>query len=185
MPASTSAPRVLPRADIKVGFACNNRCVFCAQGSKRSDCGAIPVETLIEGLTGAHAGSRGLVLTGGKPALHRRILALVSAARRLGYRPIQIQTNGRMLSCPKVLQSLREAGATEFSPSLLGSTAALRDALTRVKGRWKQSVEGIAAVTPPARESAAFALRSPGWCLPSHRPLPPGMGVTGATRGPV
>jgi tRNA A37 methylthiotransferase MiaB len=54
-----------PRADVKVGFACNNRCVFCAQGDKRVACGAIPLEEILRRLVTVRAGTRGLVLTGG------------------------------------------------------------------------------------------------------------------------
>jgi len=135
--------RILPRADLKVGFACNNRCVFCAQGNKRSDCGALPIEELIARLQKVKHGSQGLVLTGGEPTLYKRLAALITAARRLGYAPIQIQTNGRMLSYPAVLQRLREAGADEFSPSLHGSTAEIHEALTRATGSFEQSTRGI------------------------------------------
>lgn len=140
--------RPLPRADLKVGFACNNRCIFCAQGDKRIACGAIPLETLIERLKLVRdpRQPQGLVLTGGEPTLYKRILALVEAARRLGFRPIQIQTNGRMLSYPNAVERLLAAGATEFSPSIHGSTAAIHDALTRAPGSWQESRDGIAQV---------------------------------------
>lgn len=138
-----------PRADLKVGFACNNRCVFCAQGDKRVACGAIPIEELVERLRKVRGDPRkpmGLVLTGGEPTLYKRILQLVEAARRLGYRPIQIQTNGRMLSYPNSVERLLAAGATEFSPSIHGSTAEIHDGLTRAKDSWQESRDGIANV---------------------------------------
>jgi len=142
----TEEPVPLPRSDVKVGFACNNRCTFCAQGEKRSGCGAIPAEELVGRIEQARApelGARGLVLTGGEPTLHRHILAVVSAARRMEYDPIQIQTNGRTLAYAHLVQALLKAGATEFSPSLHGSTAAIHDEQTRAPGSWAQSVEGI------------------------------------------
>lgn len=139
--------RVLPRADLKVGFACNNRCVFCAQGDKRSACDSISIEELVARLQKVKDGtSRGLVLTGGEPTLYKRLPSLIAAARQLGYAPIQIQTNGRMLSYPEVLQKLRAAGADEFSPSLHGSTAEIHDALTRAAGSFEQSRRGIANI---------------------------------------
>lgn len=130
------------RTDLKVGFACNNRCVFCAQGDKRTERGVIPFEELM-GRLGPLSGPCGLVLTGGEPTIHRAIVRLVAAARALGYYPIQIQTNGRMLSYPKVIDTLLRAGVSEFSPSLHGSTAAVHDALTRAEGSWAESVAGI------------------------------------------
>jgi MoaA/NifB/PqqE/SkfB family radical SAM enzyme len=140
----SSAPP--PRADLKVGFACNNRCVFCAQGGKRIECGSIPLEELVSRLKEVRPRSQGLVLTGGEPTIYKRIVALVAAARQLGYFPIQIQTNGRMLGYEQVLRALLQAGASEFSPSLHGSTAEVHDALTRAPGSWKESSEGIRRV---------------------------------------
>lgn len=132
-----------PRADVKVGFNCNNRCVFCAQGDKRSERGKIPYEEMLERLASFEGEKTGLVLTGGEPVMHPEILQVVAKARRMGFRPIQIQTNGRLLSYPKVVAALVKAGATEFSPSLHGSTAEMHDALTRAPGSFGQSVDGI------------------------------------------
>lgn len=131
------------RADLKVGFACNNRCVFCAQGDKRSECGAIPWEELVVRLLRVRCEQQGLVLTGGEPTLYKNLASLVVAARRLGYAPIQLQTNGRMLSYPGVLQRLRDAGVDEISPSLHGPTAEVHDGLTRAPGSFEQTVLGI------------------------------------------
>jgi len=83
------------------------------------------------------------VLTGGEPTLHRKILPIVRAAAALGFDPIQIQTNGRMLAYRHVLDALVQAGANEFSPSLHGSTAALHDSLTRAEGSFEETVSGI------------------------------------------
>ena len=86
------------RCDLKVGFACNNRCLFCAQGEKRRQRGVVPAAQLIERLRGAYTPGRGLVLTGGEPTVRKDLVGLVRVARGYGYSPIQIQTNGRMLS---------------------------------------------------------------------------------------
>lgn len=131
------------RADIKVGFACNNRCVFCAQGQKRSDVAAVPREELLARLAQTRAPGRGLVLTGGEPTVRKDLHAIVAAARALGFRPIQVQTNGRMLSYPGVVARLVAEGVDEFSPALHGPTAALHDSLTRAEGSFDQTLAGI------------------------------------------
>ncbi len=140
--ALTKGP-IPPRADVKVGFACNNKCVFCAQGDKRIACGSLPIEELTGRLQRVKEGSRGLVLTGGEPTLYKRIVQLIAEARQMGYDPIQIQTNGRMLAYPQVLEKLVAAGANEFSPSLHGSTAEVHDGLTRAPGSWAQTTQGM------------------------------------------
>ena len=134
------------RADLKLGFACNNRCLFCAQGEKRTSCDALPVEHLLARLVDVRRTANGLVLTGGEPTIHKKLLPLLRAARRLGFDPIQIQTNGRTLRYAALVDELCAAGATEFSPSLHGSTAAIHDALTRAPGSFDDSSAGIAEI---------------------------------------
>lgn len=131
------------RLDLKVGFACNNRCVFCAQGEKRKVCGALPYARLLDQLVQGRRACRGVVFTGGEPTAHKNLLRLVRAARELGYSSIQIQTNGRMLAYRKAVDALVLAGATEFSPSLHGATAEVHDVLTRADGSFEESVAGI------------------------------------------
>jgi MoaA/NifB/PqqE/SkfB family radical SAM enzyme len=131
------------RADVKVGFACNNRCVFCAQGEKRGECGLIHPAELTERLKSVRAPGRGLVFTGGEPTLHKHLITLIRIARQVGFSPIQIQTNGRLLSYKSVVRALVEAGAEELSPSIHGSTAVIHDALTRADGSWDESMCGI------------------------------------------
>lgn len=131
------------RADVKVGFACNNRCVFCAQGSKRSEVKAVPRDELERRLAEAYRPGRGLVLTGGEPTVRRDLVAIVAHARRLGFAPIQIQTNGRMLLYRGLVSELIAAGVAEFSPALHGPTAAVHDGLTRAPGSFDQTTAGI------------------------------------------
>ena len=131
------------RADVKVGFACNNRCLFCAQGHKREGCPHVPFEELVARLEAGRATSEELVLTGGEPTLHPDILNLVRKAKELGYRRIQIQTNGRRLGYANFVDALVEAGATEFSPALHGATAEMHEQLTRAPGSFRQTVAGI------------------------------------------
>lgn len=133
----------MTRADVKVGFACNNRCIFCAQGDKRTETGMLPVDELDRRLKAAFRPKSGLVLTGGEPTLHRHLAAVVRRARALGYDPIQVQTNGRMLAYPALIERLVEAGVAEFAPSLHGPDASVHDGLTRAPGSFDESVRGI------------------------------------------
>ncbi|HQP36135.1 MAG TPA: radical SAM protein [Polyangiaceae bacterium] len=133
----------MARADVKVGFACNNRCVFCAQGHKREGCPMVPFETLLERLLEGRRSCDEVVLTGGEPSARPDIVRVVAAARAMGYRVIQLQTNGRMLAYDRVVEELVKAGVTEFSPALHGATAEVHEALTRAAGSFDQTVAGI------------------------------------------
>lgn len=136
-------PKVPNRVDVKVGFACNNRCRFCVQGMKRERYGRRSKEELFEILEKNRQRCEGVVFTGGEPALHPDILALVRKARDLNYLSIQLQTNGRMFAYRKLCREFIAAGATEFSPALHGHQAALHDYLTTVPGSFEQTVAGI------------------------------------------
>lgn len=131
------------RIDLKLGFSCNNRCRFCVQGDKRHRVGDLDTATLRQRLEDGRAYADGVVFTGGEVTVRRDLPELVAHARELGYRIIQIQTNGRMLAYPKLCETLIEAGANEFSPALHGHTADLHDYLTRAKGSFRQTVQGI------------------------------------------
>lgn len=132
------------RIDLKVGFRCNNLCHFCVQGDKRTRLPSKPGESLRASLEeGRKAGATGVVFTGGEPTLHQEVVELVRHARGLGFTDVQIQSNGRTFCYEKFCRSLIEAGATEFSPSLHGSTAAIHDFLTGAPGAFLQTVSGI------------------------------------------
>jgi MoaA/NifB/PqqE/SkfB family radical SAM enzyme len=142
--ATQPSPRPAPpRIDLKLGFSCNNRCRFCVQGDKRSRLPDLTTAEAAARLAEARAHAEDLVFTGGEVTLRRDLPDLVAEARRLGFRRIQIQTNGRALAYRDTVARLVAAGATEFSPALHGHTAALHDYLTRAPGAFEQTVAGI------------------------------------------
>ena len=171
MPITGDAAAVAPsaaRVDLKVGFACNNRCVFCVQGTKRERFGARPVEELRDILRRERPRVDAVVFTGGEPTVRRDLPELVAHARELGYRTIQIQTNGRMLAHRAYLERLVAAGATEFSPALHGHVAALHDHLTGAPGAFAQTVTGIRHLKAMGR----FVLTNSVVTRSSYRHLP-------------
>jgi MoaA/NifB/PqqE/SkfB family radical SAM enzyme len=134
----------MKRVDLKIGFLCNNRCKFCVQGDKRDFCAFKNEEEIKENLREAYAeGNREVVFTGGEPTLHPRFLNLVKHAKQLGFKEIQIQTNGRLLSYYDFCAKTIEAGATQFSPAVHGPNAKIHDFLTCSPGSFEQTVQGI------------------------------------------
>lgn len=133
----------IQRVDVKTGFVCNNRCRFCVQGNKRFVHGNKSTEEVMETLRKSREDSDSIVFTGGEVTIREDFLDLVAFAKELGFRIIQIQTNGRMLAYKKFCKQTIEAGANEFSPALHGHTAELHDFLTSSKGSFKQTVQSI------------------------------------------
>lgn len=139
------------RLDLKIGFACNNRCRFCVQGDKRHEVAEPDRETLERELHTGLDHADGVVFTGGEPTLRKDLPQLVALAHELGYSPIQIQTNGRTLASRRYCKELVDAGATEFSPALHGHHPALHDWLTRAPGSFFQTTRGIRNVLEMGR----------------------------------
>lgn len=134
----------MQRVDLKIGFNCNNHCTFCVQGDKRSRFSPKPMNELEAKLKeGRSKGAEQVVFTGGEPSVHKSFLPAIRLARNMGYESIQIQTNGRMFCYPDFCEKTVEAGATEFSPSLHGSTAKLHEFLTGAEGSYLQTVTAI------------------------------------------
>jgi len=131
------------RADVKVGFSCNNLCKFCVQGDKRYRYGNKTFEQVKKELRDARKSCGSVVFTGGEPTLRKDLIKLVIFARELGFKPIQIQTNGRMFAYKRYCEQLIGAGANEFSPAVHGHTAELHDYLTGAKGSFFQTTMGI------------------------------------------
>lgn len=134
----------MDRVDLKLGFDCNNHCLFCVQGDKRLHETVRPIEQIEADLAkGRERGAVELVVTGGEPTVQPHVLKVIALARRLGYERVQVQTNGRRFHYEVFCKAAVAAGATEFSPSLHGSTAEIHDALTVAPGSFKQTVRGI------------------------------------------
>lgn len=131
------------KADIKIGFNCNNFCKFCVQGEKRNAYGSRDAGIIRKEMEQARQSCCDIVFTGGEPTLHKDFFQLVSFARALNFNTIQIQSNGRFFSYLDFCKKAIKCGANEFSPALHGSTPQMHDYLTSSPGSFKQTVDGI------------------------------------------
>ncbi len=133
----------MKRIDLKVGFQCNNHCLFCVQGDKRDIFPNKSDKKVREILEQNVKNCQGVVFTGGEPTINEALISWVQYAKKLGYEEILIQTNGRLFAYKDYCQAIIKAGVTRFSPALHGSTAKIHDYLTRAPGSFKQTVQGI------------------------------------------
>ncbi len=130
------------RLDLKVGYSCNNNCRFCVVARRRAnpDRGT---DMLVAALERARPEATEVVITGGEPSVRSDLVELVSAAHRLGYGRIQLQTNGRMASYRGLAVDLAQAGLTEAVVALHGATPSTHDGLVRAPGAFDQTRGGI------------------------------------------
>lgn len=133
----------MKRVDIKIGFLCNNQCKFCVQGDKRILCNNKTKEEIKKILREASKSYGEVVFTGGEPTIRRDIIELVNHAKLLGFKHIQIQTNGRMFFYKDFCKKMIEAGANEFSIAIHGPNKKNHDFLTSIVGSFQETTQGI------------------------------------------
>src|SRR5262245_45349790 len=136
------AARSARKLIMNITYKCANRCVFCATGDRIS---AALGWDKIEGILRQHRdeGTDQLDIDGGEPTLHPRLTDAIRLARELGYRSINVTTNGRTLRDPSVATDLLDSGITHLLISLHGATADVHDAATDAPGSFEQTVAGI------------------------------------------
>jgi cyclic pyranopterin phosphate synthase len=132
------------RAEINLGFVCNNLCKFCMVGvlpEQRKFSSFVSLKKEIADYY--KRGYRALGFLGGEPTIYPKIAGLASFARRLGFKRILIVSNGRRYSDKAFLEKLIHSGVTSFYVSIHSHKAGIEDYLTSVKGSFREKIEGL------------------------------------------
>lgn len=128
---------------VRLTRLCNNRCIFCLDKEPQNGT-VIPFSEIKKRFKeGLKEGSTQVILSGGEATLHPKFLEIVKMGKKMGYKKIQVITNGRMFSYKDFLNETVKAGVDEITFSIHGHNAALNDALTGVKGSFDQSLRGL------------------------------------------
>lgn len=133
----------MARLMLRLGTRCNSACAHCTVADVPASEERSPEQALAELIAARKRGCDELVIMRGEPTLRPDLPALARAARRLGYRLVQIQTNGRMLCYASYLDRLVAAGVDFFEVSLFGATAETHDAIAGEQGAFEQTVAGL------------------------------------------
>jgi len=117
--------------------------LFCVQAHKKKH-GNRTLEQILEDLRIAKSnGCTGVVLTGGEVTIREDILEIVVLAKKLCFKVIQIQTNGRKFIDKDLCKKAIGCGVNQFSISIHGHNSELHDALTRSKKSFDQTITAI------------------------------------------
>jgi MoaA/NifB/PqqE/SkfB family radical SAM enzyme len=115
----------LPKVLLKVGYACNNGCVFCHSSPHRGlDLDFDELRAKI-GLA-RRAGAQLVVLSGGEPTIRTDLIDLAEEIASQGLR-LGLVTNGRMLAYRRLADRLLDLGLDYLYLSLCGPDAATHD----------------------------------------------------------
>ena len=128
---------------VRLTRVCNNNCVFCLD--KEAQNGTfISIKDIKRDLEkGIKEKAKRVVLSGGEPTVHPQFIKIVKLAKDLGYKHIQIITNGRMFAYKNFLDGVIKAGVNEITFSLHGHTQKIHEIQTQIKGSFKQSLGGL------------------------------------------
>ncbi|MBI5479351.1 MAG: radical SAM protein, partial [Deltaproteobacteria bacterium] len=129
---------------LRLGTECNSRCPHCTI----RDLAGLPergTEAALAEIRAARAaGCDELVIMRGEATLRPDLPSLLATARDLGFRHVQLQTNGRRLADPAFLDRLAAAGFTFFEISLYGPDDRVHDAIAGAAGAFDETTRGIA-----------------------------------------
>lgn len=132
-------------------YRCNNRCTFCATGTRTQFDGDFGRQKELLAKY-REAGVTLLDIDGGEPTLNPNLVALIRYARHIGYQKVNVTTNGRMLSYPGFARQIVHSGVTSILFSIHGPDAQTHAQNVGVAEAFDQTCAGV-------RE--AVALRHP------------------------
>jgi len=129
-----------PKALLKVGYMCNNNCVFCHSAPHRGH--ESTLEEIDRKVTAAaRLGARMLVLSGGDPTVRRDLLDIAALVGKAGL-GLGLVTNGRMLAYRGLAKKLLDAGLQYAQVSLAGPIPEIHNRHARTDS-FKQTIAGI------------------------------------------
>lgn len=138
--AKLGALREPRTAIVATSYQCNNRCDFCATGT-RAQIHEPEVRDLL--VQERERGAKWLELDGGEPTLHPELFQLIESARALGYERITLVTNARRAAYPEYARGLARSGLTHVRAGIQGATSTVHDRDVGALGAFEQTVSGI------------------------------------------
>ena len=139
--------------DLKVGYACNNRCKHCViDDSKdklirnKQSIDLTTEECIHQIEYASENGAVNIVLTGGEVTIRKDFRQLINKCidNKLS---ITVQTNGRLLSKSDLIDAVKDVKDIRFVVALHGRSEEIHDEITQVNGSFSETCEGIRAMT--------------------------------------
>ena len=127
---------------MNVTYKCNNRCTFCATGTRTQFDGDFnrQRELLVKY---RKAGVRLLDFDGGEPTLNPNLFNLVQFARAIGYERVNVTTNARMASYADFAERFVRSGVTSILTSIHGPDAQIHAQNVGVAEAFDQTCAGV------------------------------------------
>lgn len=152
MPFSTqlSAPY---RMDLAITYRCNNACAHCYNARERSfpSLSTADWKRVLDKVWDLRIPH--VVFTGGEPTLQEDLVELVAYAQNKGL-VTGLNTNGRKLADPSLVDALVKAGLDHVQITLESQVESIHDEMVCAKGAFRDTLQGLRNV-----------LKSPLYCM--------------------
>lgn len=129
------------RSLIRINGHCNMSCAFCFVDRTVPDFPAERVLADIEAL--AKRNLDHLVLSGGEPTLHPELATFTARAKELGFRTIEMQSNGVRAADLNYARKLVDAGLNKVTFSLHSIDPEHSDRITRLPGAFPKTLAAM------------------------------------------
>lgn len=128
-------------AQFELTFRCNHLCTFCynAPEGRREMTTPEIFETLRKI---SDFGVLYLTMTGGEALCHKDFFKIAAEGRRLGM-ALRIYSNGYLLADKAMVKRVADLHPMEVEISIHGAKAETHDALTRIKGSFDKTIQGL------------------------------------------
>jgi radical SAM protein with 4Fe4S-binding SPASM domain len=125
---------------LDVTYRCNERCVHCyLDHDDHGEMTTSEIRDILQQL--AEAGTFFLTLSGGEVLMRRDFFEILEYARDLKFN-VRIKTNGVMIRKSEA-RRMRDLGVEQIQVSIYSRRAEIHDAITKLPGSLKRSIEAI------------------------------------------
>lgn len=134
-----------PFNEIKVGYLCNNNCLYCSSLNKKIYMNKSLKEIKDELLEIKSRGNSEIILTGGEPTLRKDIRTILDIITKLGFKSLVLRTNGRFFKDRSNYDQFFSPFNLDFyfEIILFSHRPKIHDKITQVSGSFEETLNGI------------------------------------------
>lgn len=140
---------------LRLGLACNEKCVFCnvIKNSEEEGINITTEEAKIKIDKFAIDPGRELSFTGGEPTIRADLFELINYAKKSGINRIQIQTNALAITKEYAFR-LKKSGLANAFIAFHSHLPHIQDKLTGLPGSWAKTLQGVKNVLQAGLEAS-------------------------------